>query len=112
MKVRFVLNNDFGNNHETSVEMNVEAIPRAGERIWIDNSQLFEKVFSIENNHVFHCNGISMYDTDFLIVCEIIHDYTEEDFGIYVELVYHYDRYLKDKYNTDDALSASSLDRT
>ena len=33
MKVRFVLNNDFGNNHETSVEMNVEAIPRAGERI-------------------------------------------------------------------------------
>ena len=41
-----------------------------------------------------------------------ITDFTEEDFGIYVELVYHYDRYLKDKYNTDDALSASSLDRT
>ena len=109
MKVRFVLENDYGNDHKTSVEMCVEAIPRIGERIWIDNTQLFEKAFSIENNIVLFCNGISMYDTDFLIVCDVVHDFTENDFGIYVVLVYHYENYLKDKWDRDGALSAASF---
>lgn len=101
MKVRLILENDYGYTHENSIEIEVDSVPRVGEQIWIDISELFEKAFAIQNdydNHVFYCSNIGVSGEDYLTVCQIIHDYTIKDFGVYVILVSNYEYYLKNLY--------------
>lgn len=102
MKVRFVIDNDYGYCHETSIEMTVDAIPRIGEAVCINTHGLVKKAMSVEykyKNQIFHSDQIDCdYEssTDRLIVADIVHDYTEIDSGIYVILVGDYRSYLID----------------
>ena len=111
MKVRFVLENDYGNCYETSVEMNVETIPRVGESIWIDNTELFRKALSVEQNCVFYCAGIDINSTDLMTVCQIVHDFTEESYGIYVVLVYNYEDFIVKDISDENCISDSDIDK-
>ena len=97
MKVRFVLENDYGYSHDVSVEVNVDVVPKVGEWVRIDTRPLLERVFSVENL-VYFCGDININDVDLLAVCEVYHDYTKINHEIYVVLVKEYDVYVNDKY--------------
>lgn len=107
IKVRFVLENEYGYDHIVSIKMDVKFIPRVGEKVLIDNTRLFKKALFDKENRVLHCDGIYLNGEDELTVCKIIHNYTEENHGIYVVLVYNYEQYLKNEDEERGAISRS-----
>lgn len=93
MKVRFVLPNSWGYCHEASVEMYVDIVPRIGETVWIDNTELLNALDSVGKEPEC-CDGMDMYDSDCLTVVDIRHDYTPSDFGVYVVLAFNREEYI------------------
>lgn len=85
MKVRFSLANNYGYGKETSVDMDVDIVPRIGELIYIDNTELLNALDSVGVEPI--CSkGMSRYEEDYLSVVEVFHDYTPTDFGVYIIL--------------------------
>lgn len=92
MKVRLVLTNSLGYCKETSIEMDVEIVPRIGEYIWINTLELLD-VLEAADATPDYCDGMDEYNEDMLTVVDIRHDYTEDNFGVYIILAYNPEDY-------------------